>query len=88
MIQELPIPGSAISDKNAIELIRVWVAGGQQHIALATDVWEDPEAWGLMLVDLAKHIARAYAQSEEYEFEKTLGLIKSGMDMEWSSPTD
>lgn len=50
---ELPVPGAVHADPKAIELLRVWAAGGKQHVTLATRVWEDPAAWGIMLVDLA-----------------------------------
>jgi len=39
------------------------MAKGRQHISLATAVWDDPASWGIMLVDLAKHIAIAYQQT-------------------------
>jgi hypothetical protein len=58
--QELPIPELALGDDNARELVRVWAAHGAQHVSLATGLWKDPAAWGIMLVDLARHVAKAY----------------------------
>jgi hypothetical protein len=60
---ELPVPSAVDADPECIELLRVWAAGGKQHVSLATEVWEDPAAWGIMLVDLARHIASAYEQT-------------------------
>ena len=54
---ELHIPDAAKKDSNAFEILRIWIAGGSQHVSLKTGVWEDPAAWGLMLADLAKHVA-------------------------------
>lgn len=85
MSQPLPVPKSAQLDDNAIELIRIWAASGQQHVSIATNIWENPAAWGIMLVDLAKNIARSYENIDE---RAALALIKEGFDIEWSSPTD
>jgi hypothetical protein len=63
MSNELPIPPAALTDDRARELVRVWASGGSQHVSLATGLWSDPAACGIMLVDLARHLARAYEQS-------------------------
>ena len=85
---ELPVPAAAVDDANARELVRVWAASGSQHVAIATGLWKDPAAWGLALVDLARHVARAYAQTEGMEEGPALHRIREGFDAEWSSPTD
>ena len=86
--KQLPIPGAAANDARAIELLRVWVAGGKQHVSLASSVWRDPASWGIMLVDLAKHIANAYEQSEGMPYADVLQRVKEGFDAEWGTPTD
>jgi len=85
---ELPIPQNVRSDKNAIEILRVWVSNNAQQVSLSTDTWDDPAAWGIMLVDLARHIANAYEQTEKRNKIDTLARIKEGFDAEWYSPTD
>jgi hypothetical protein len=85
---ELPVPGAAQEDDNARELVRVWAAAGAQHFAIATGLWKDPADWGITLVDLARHIARAYAQTKGVQEEHVLRRIRAGFDAEWSSPTD
>lgn len=45
-----------------VELVRVWAAEGKQHVTIRADIWNDPAAWGMMLVDLARHVASAYAE--------------------------
>lgn len=86
--EELPIPHSALNASSAFEIARVWVAGGGQHVALDASVWEDPAAWGIALVDLARHIARAYEQSDGPSTEDALTRIRAGFDAEWESSTD
>lgn len=86
--RQLPIPDQAVSDPRAIELVRVWAASGQQHVVLATGIWEDPAHWGIMLVDLVKHLANAYEQTKGLSRSETMSRVKAGFDAEWSSATD
>jgi hypothetical protein len=86
--KHLPIPEAAINDPRAIEMLRVWAAGGKQHVSLATGLWDDPANWGIMLVDLANHIANAYERSRGLNRAEVLRRLREGFDAEWSSPTD
>jgi hypothetical protein len=86
--KSLPIPPDVEVDTNAVELVRVWAAHGRQHVSLATNIWTDPAAWGIMLVDLAKHIALAYEQSTAMHSADALRRIKEGFDAEWEVTTD
>lgn len=86
--EPLPIPAAVMSDPRAVELLRVWAAHGGQHVSLDATVWNDPAAWGIMLVDLAKHVALAYHESTGKEFADVLNRIREGLDAEWTSETD
>jgi hypothetical protein len=87
MTKELPIPPAALVDDRARELVRVWAANGAQHVSLAPQSWADPGAWGIMLVDLAKHLARAYEQSGTHSSAEALSRIRVSFDAEWSEAT-
>jgi hypothetical protein len=87
-VHELPVPPAVLDDANARELVRVWAASGKQHLSLATGLWDDPAAWGIMLVDLARHLARAYEQSQGLDKDAALARIRAGMNAEWSEDTD
>jgi hypothetical protein len=85
----LPIPAAASRDPRSLEVLRVWIANGDQHVALAFGMWEDPAAWGLLLADLARHIAEAHAQhDEQIDPEDFLEQLRSGMEAELDGPTD
>ena len=84
----LPVPPAVEGDKSAIELLRVWAAHGKQHVIIAANVWKDPGTWGIMLVDLAKHIASAYEQTTGADYVATLNTIRKVVDIEWKHPTD
>ena len=85
---KLIIPDAAKSDPKSFELLRVWVAHKGQHVSLRTGVWEDPAAWGLMLADLARHVANSYQQEAGLDRSKTLQRIKAALDIELASSTD
>jgi hypothetical protein len=87
-MRDLPIPPIAAADSAAIEIARIGVAGGGQHVSLATQIWDDPAAWGMMLVDLARHVANAYSHTQGKDRSETLARIREGFDAEWESPTD
>jgi hypothetical protein len=84
----MQIPPVAASDREAFEILRVWISGGSQHVTLQPGAWDDPAIWGMMLVDLARHVANAFEQTERMQSEAALERIKLGFDAEWNSPTD
>jgi hypothetical protein len=85
---ELAIPPEAMSDPQARELLRVWGARGSLNITLAAETWDDPAAWGIALVDLARHVARAFEQRGSLNVDGALARLRQGFDAEWDSPTD
>lgn len=86
-IEELPIPDVVFAASQKAEMARIWLADGDQIVTLSPRLWDDPGAWGLMLVDLAKHLAKAY-EARGLNAADTLARIKSAMEAEWSSPTE
>jgi hypothetical protein len=85
---QLNIPAAAINDPKALEMLRVWAAGGVQHVSINVNLWNDPANWGIMLVDLANHVARAYAEKGGLSEKDALKRLRLGFDAEWSHPTD
>lgn len=84
---ELDPPPIAAQNPAAVEVLRVWAAPGEsQQVALQV-TWKDPRAWGLMLVDIARHAANAY-EVEGLDPDAVLDSIRKMWDAEWSDPTD
>jgi Domain of unknown function (DUF5076) len=84
----LPIPPAVEQAPDAKEVLRLWVvAGGVQHV-VASPHWTDPAAWGLALVDLARHISRAYEAGGGPAAPDALARLRQGFDAEWNFPTD
>jgi len=87
-MRELEVPNTAKIDEDAFEILRVWIANQQQHVSIRIGVWNDPMIWGMMLADLARHLANAYNQQHGYSFDNTVNRIREGFDVELDSPTD
>src|SRR5208283_2180134 len=86
-IRELDAPPIANSNPQAVEVLRVWAAPGQpQQLTLRT-IWKDSGAWGLLLADVARHAAKAYA-NEGHNPSDVLARIRQLLDAEFSKPTD
>ena len=80
-------PPVAQANADAVEVLRVWaLPGNPQELTLRT-TWKDAGAWGLLLVDVARHAAQAYA-NEGADPNVVLARIKELFDAEWSAPTD
>jgi hypothetical protein len=87
-VNELDIPPQALTDVRAVEIARIWAAGGNQVVAFRPETWTDPGTWGVMLVDFAKHIADASEQLGKGTKGEILRAIRLAFDTEWRSPTD
>lgn len=85
---QLMIPEAARKDSKSVELLRVWLAGEQQYVSIRVGVWDDPAGWGLMLADLARHVANSYGEERGLDRRKTLHRIRAAMDAEFESQTD
>jgi hypothetical protein len=85
--KELIIPPEVRSDPKACELVRVWAAHGKQHVSMSPAAWEEPATWGIVLVDLARHVANFYCQERGINRDKVLSLIKELFEAEWNNPT-
>ena len=87
--QSLVIPPAAQHDQASFEVLRVWVADRGQHISIRSDAWEDASAWGILLADLARHIALAQQlQDKEVNPDRYLTRILEGFRAEIEGPTD
>ena len=85
---QLGIPNAALRDEKSYEVARVWVAEKAQHVSLLIGTWHDPVAWGIVLADLARHVANGYEQDQGLNRSETLQRIRSAMNAELDSPTD
>jgi hypothetical protein len=88
MQDNMKTPSAIQNEPEALELLRVWVSRGERYISMGTNVWKDPAVWGIMLVDLAKHIASEYHTATGMDPIIALHRVREGFDAEWRQATD
>jgi hypothetical protein len=71
---------------DATEVLRAFVVDGGLSIAFAR-AFEEPDMWGLLLVDVARHASRAYARESDYSEDEALRRIVDD-EAEIARPTD
>ena len=85
--KEQPLPPDVIGRDDATEVLRAFVVDGGLSIAF-TRAFEEPDMWGLLLVDIARHAARAYARESDYTEDEALARIVDMFEAEIARPTD
>ncbi len=88
MAKELLIPPAASNNPNAVEILRVWGANKGQHVSINPDLYDDPAMYGIMLADLAGHVANAYAQASNKDRVRTLVTIRAGFEVALEPDSD
>lgn len=85
--KEQPLPPDVIGRDDATEVLRAFVVDGGLSIAFAR-AFEEPDMWGLLLVDVARHASRAYARESAYSEDEALRRIVDMFEAEIARPTD
>src|SRR5713226_5441618 len=85
--KEQPLPPDVMDRDDATEVLRAFVVDGGLSIAFAR-AFEEPDMWGLLLVDIARHVARASAGESDYTGEEALTRIVDMFEAEIARPTD
>jgi Domain of unknown function (DUF5076) len=85
--REQPLPPDVIGRDDATEVLRAFVVDGGLSIAFAR-AFEEPDMWGLLLVDVARHASRVYARESAYSEDEALRRIVDMFEAEISRPTD
>ena len=85
--KEQPLPPDVMGRDDATEVLRAFVVDGGLSIAF-TRAFEEPDMWGLLLVDVARHASRAFAREGDYTEEEALTRIIDMFEAEVARPTD
>jgi hypothetical protein len=85
--KEQPLPPDVMGREDAVEVLRAFVVDGGLSIAF-TRAFEEPDIWGLLLVDIARHAARAYARESAISEAEALARIIDMFQAEIARPTD
>ena len=85
--KEQPLPPDVMGRADATEVLRAFVVDGGLSIAF-TRAFDEPDMWGLVLVVIARHAARAYARESAYTEDEALARIVEMFEAEIARPTD
>ena len=85
--KEQSLPPDVEGREDATEVLRAFVVDGGLSIAFMR-AFEDPEMWGLLLGDIARHAARAYGRESEFTEDEALRRIVDMFEAEIARPTD
>jgi len=85
--KQQPLPPDVIGRDDATEVLRAFVVDGGLSIAFAR-AFEEPDMWGLLLVDVARHASRAYARESAYTEDEALRRIIDMFEAEIARTTD
>ena len=80
----LQVPPEA-QEKGGTEILRAAIVDGGLHVSLRP-AFDDPEAWGMLIADITRHVGRIYA--DKFPEEQTLERIRAIYDAEMDAPTD
>jgi hypothetical protein len=85
---ELQIPAAAKSDAKSFELMRAWIADSDLHVSLQLGGWEEPAPWGVVLADLARHVANFYVDKMGMDREEVKAILREEFLEELASGSD
>ena len=78
----------AVFEQGGVEVLRAIIIDGGLHVALRR-AFDDPDAWGMLLADVARHIGRIYAKEEaKLTEDQVVKRVRAIFDAEMDSPTD
>lgn len=92
-MNERPIPAAAQRDATSVEMLRVWIAEKQLHCSLKIGMYRDGMgideelAWGTILADAARHIARALHPEDAEKERAALQNVLRGLNEELNAST-
>jgi hypothetical protein len=84
--EALHIPPTAL-EQGGVEVLRAAIVDGGLHVSIRR-AFDDPEAWGMLIADITRHIARIYAGEDKFPEERTIERIRNIFDAEMDAPTD
>jgi hypothetical protein len=82
----LHVPPAAL-EHGGVEVLRAAIVDGGLHVSLRR-AFDDPDAWGILLADIARHVARIYANETAMSEDEVLDHVRAMFESELDTPTD
>jgi hypothetical protein len=74
-------------ERGGVEVLRAAIVDGGLHVSLRR-AFDDPQAWGMLIADVARHAARIFATETNVTEDEAIERIRSMFDAEMDAPTD
>jgi hypothetical protein len=84
-VQELP--PDVVGREDAVEILRAFVVDQGLSISFMR-AFDEPDMWGLLLVDIARHAARAYEKEGVCTQDEAMDRILATFEAEIERATD
>jgi hypothetical protein len=66
-------------------ILEISLLNNKQQFSISSLVWEDPAAWGIVLVDLAKFLSETYSKDHYMDANDAFARIFEGVQAELMS---
>jgi hypothetical protein len=86
VFEALHVPPAAL-EQGGIEVLRAVIVDGALHVSLLR-AFDDPEAWGMLIADITRHVGRIYAPGNKAEEERVVERVRNIYDAEMDAPSD
>jgi hypothetical protein len=84
--EALSLPPAA-QEQGGFEVLRAVIVEGSLHVSLRR-AFDEPEVWGVLLADVARHIGRIYARETSMREEQVVAKVSAMFEAEMDRPTD
>ena len=91
-MKSLVIPPAAQRDDKSIEMLSAWIAEQGMHCTLNVGFFDgqghdEVKAWGVLMADVVRHIANAWAEERGTEVSESIASILQSINAELDDPT-
>jgi hypothetical protein len=84
--EALNAPPTAL-EQGGYEVLRAAIVEGNLHVSLRR-AFDEPDVWGILLADVARHIGRIYARETSLREEQVVDKVWAMFEAEMEKPTD
>ncbi len=84
--EALAVPPPAL-EHGGYEVLRAVIVEGNLQVALRR-AFDEPETWGILLADIARHVGRIYALEAAMREDDVIERVWSMFEAEMDRPTD
>jgi len=84
--EALAVPPPAL-EQGGYEVLRAAIVEGNLHVSLRR-AFDEPEVWGILLADVARHIGRIYARETSMREDQVVEKVWAMFETEMGRPTD